>query len=91
MELKTAIDFIVCVNHSNYEKCCELLWNTNSDVCMKCIMFVLDQKKDEELFITLMKWVYEHHPESFDKNISLIVGIHNTHTLTDDELIHIAS
>jgi len=89
-DLKKFSEFIYNTNDKNYEKQCENLWEINPNICMKCIMFILDQRKDEDIFIKCMIWIYKNHKTTFDKNLSLIVGLPNKKLITDEELTEIA-
>lgn len=63
------------------------LWKLNSDIAMKCLFYILDQKKDYETFVDIFSgWVYKNQREVFFKNLSLILGIYNEKILTDDEM-----
>lgn len=67
------------------------LWNINSDMAMKCLFYILDQKNEVETFITIFgNWVYKNHRRVFFRNLSLILGIHNEKILTDEQLKTIA-
>jgi hypothetical protein len=50
---------------------------------------LIDEKKDEKNFIKCIMWVYKHHKTTFDKNLSMLLGIHNERIITDNELIKI--
>jgi len=63
------------------------LWNMNSDMAMKCLFYILDQKREAQLFVELFGgWVYKNHRKTFFRNLSLILGIYNEKILTDESI-----
>jgi hypothetical protein len=63
------------------------IWKLNSDMAMKCLFYILDQKNETEKFIDIFgNWVYKNHKSVFFKNLSLILGIYNEKILTDKQI-----
>jgi hypothetical protein len=67
------------------------LWTLNQDMAMKCLFYILHERKLETEFLNIFCGiVYKQQREIFDKNLSLIVGIPNDTLLTAKEIRNLA-
>lgn len=70
-------------------KFCDNMWELNGKKFLKIIFFIRFEKKDKKLFHMCFLWLYFNHKESFFKNLSHILGIHNNETISNKTIKHI--
>lgn len=80
-------DFFDNPNETNFSK----LWEINPNMAMKCLFYLLDERKRESEFIDIFtNVIYKKHNKVFHRNLSLIVGIYNEQLIPDEAIRTIA-
>ena len=83
-----SLSFVSKINNDTVQEqidsYCSEIWNKKPESAIKLFFFIrdIDQGKNEkDAFKRIMKWLYSNEENTFYKNLSLIVGIPNSHTL----------